>query len=237
MNQQEYIFVEALGRRWLWPEADRECRAVVFDWSADLGATFKALEDIERQNPEDGSGRYRSCIQAGGNMGVWPWLLAKAFHNVYTFEPDPTCFHALCANTMDQRERIHVFQAAVSNKRGRIALTPIPQNLGAQFVTPAEKVAFPTSNRIPTLKIDDLQIDDCDLIYLDIEGLELQALYGAYNTIKRSMPVIVVEDKGLSDKYGSKQGDIERWLWHEFKYDVVARPHRDVVLSPPKTQP
>lgn len=83
---------------------------------------------------------------------------------------------------------------------------------------------------LPTLCIDDLSLRECDLIYLDIEGYEFRALRGALATIERCHPVIVVEDKGLSERYGSARGDIEKWLGAEFGYRVAARPHKDVVL-------
>lgn len=221
------MILKELGREWQWPDADRECRAVVFDWSADLNATYEALDHCERDNAEAVEGPcYRSCVQAGGNMGVWPWLLSKNFLNVYTFEPDPICFKYLCRNVPEHH--VHKFQAALGNKRGQVALDYVDYNLGAQYI------ATQRPGTIPVLRIDDLSLTDCDLIYLDIEGFELNALYGGYNTIKNCLPVIVVEDKGLSDKYGSPQGQIERWLWHEFKYEVHRRVHRDVILVPPK---
>jgi hypothetical protein len=41
--------------------------------------------------------------------------------------------------------------------------------------------------------------------------------------------VVVVEDKGLSSRFGVDMGDAEKWL-QKFGYRVVDRPHRDVVL-------
>ena len=46
---------------------------------------------------------------------------------------------------------------------------------------------------IPQFMIDDLDLSDCDLIWLDLEGYELQALAGALNTIEKFNPVIMAE--------------------------------------------
>lgn len=211
------IKIKQLGRDWSWPAEDRDCRAVVFDWAADLDQVYQHLPS------------FRNVIQAGGNMGVWPWLMAQRFHHVYTFEPDPRLFGYLCENVPETN--VFKYQAALGNKRRMVQMVNDlheRNNLGAQFVDPEAE------GNIPTVRVDDFRIPDVDLIYLDIEGMELQALYGAYMTIRDNLPVIVVEDKGLSVKYGSAQGDIERWLWHEFKYEVAQRVHRDVILVPPK---
>ena len=56
--------VTGLGRTWVWPDDDRECIKVVFDWISDLG---RAMHFCKQR---------RTAIQAGGNMGVWPWWLA-----------------------------------------------------------------------------------------------------------------------------------------------------------------
>ncbi|MEO8531020.1 MAG: FkbM family methyltransferase [Deltaproteobacteria bacterium] len=66
---------------------------------------------------------------------------------------------------------------------------------------------------------------------LDIEGAEMPALLGAKELIERCLPVIQIEDKGLSRKFGYEKGDAEAWLAMEFGYVVRARPGRDVILS------
>lgn len=42
-------------------------------------------------------------------------------------------------------------------------------------------------------RIDDLGLEECDLIHLDIEGYEEKALEGAIETIKKFKPTIVTE--------------------------------------------
>jgi FkbM family methyltransferase len=198
--------IKGLGREWEWPDNDVKCRAVVFEWAADLKQVYPHCRGL------------RTTIQAGGNMGVWPWLLAQRFARVITFEPEPDCLRCLRANLAGTGIEIH--GAALGEAPSRGDMIYVPANMGAQFVQPGD--AF------PIVTIDSLGVQDCDLIYLDIEGFEMKALRGADATIRASKPVIVVEDKNL---LGTKKGDIEKWLAADYGYRVVARPHRDVVMA------
>jgi hypothetical protein len=53
---------------------------------------------------------------------------------------------------------------------------------------------------------------DVDFIQLDIEGFELRALKGAAETITRSHPVIMVEQKGLGERIGDTDTEVVAWL-------------------------
>lgn len=206
------MLINGLGRSWKWPDSDQMCRAVVFDWAKDINVAIKHC----RQR--------RTAIQAGGNMGVWPWLLAQQFDMVVTAEPEPECFQCLTENVSDAR--VIKIEAAFGEVGGSCNIEfdrHGKKNMGAQYMV--------AGDNCKVITIDSLGVDDCDLIYLDIEGAEMSALRGAVNTIALCKPVIVVEDKGLSDKFGTKKGDIERWLADAYGYKVVARPHRDVVMT------
>ena len=205
------MLIQGLGRNWAWPREDRECLQVIFSSLPDALAAAKLCK------------RRRTVVQAGGNCGVWPWALAHCFESVVTFEPDSMCFGLLQEN-LHGTLNIEAHNQALWDTPGTCGMYIEPHNRGAQWVLPDE-------GGIPCTTIDSLRIGDCDMIYLDIEGAELKALRGAAETIAHSRPVIAVEDKGHSLRYGSQPGDIERWLIAEFGYKVVARPHRDVVLT------
>lgn len=204
--------VEGLGRSWAWPDTDRECIKVIFDWLPDMKRAYAFCKER------------RTVIQAGGNMGVWPWELSKVFKRVVTAEPDRECFALMQENLRGVRN-VEMFPVALLEDFGSCVLNAEPTNRGAQWVQRQRDGA------IQAVPIDDFAVDDCDLIYLDIEGAELAALKGARATILRTHPVIAIEDKQLSVRFGTSKYDAEKWLANEFGYKVVARPHNDVVLA------
>ena len=166
------VKVKALGRHWEWPDNDVKCRDVVFEWSRDLYQVYPFCRS------------FRTAIQAGGNMGVWPWLLASRFQKVITAEPEPDCLRCLLENIKDL-PNVAVVPYALGEFAGRGNIVYVPANMGAQFVQ-----AAPTGE-VEITTIDRMGILDCDLIYLDIEGAEGPALRGAVDTIARCRPASV----------------------------------------------
>jgi FkbM family methyltransferase len=211
-----------LERGLLWPAADEHCSKVVFKMADDLEFVMKYCQP--KSETPTGPQR-RVAIQAGGNCGVWPRELAKSFDTVYTAEPNPSNFAALVFNTIGLPNVVKM-QCAFGYKRELIK-TELPDhetnNCGAFYVE--------AGGVVPTIRIDDLALNNVDLIYLDIEGAEMLALRGAEETIRRNRPLIVIEDKGLSERFGFAQGRAEEWLTEAFEYVVLKRIHRDVILG------
>ena len=160
-------------------------------------------------------------VQAGGNCGLWPMRLSEMFETVYTFEPDPVNFTALVFNTAGAKNIIKI-QAAVGDFRGCIELNRTGKNCGAHYVE--------GRGRLPTLKIDDLALPGCDLIYLDIEGTEMNALRGAVRTIDAHSPVVAFEDKGLGKRFGVEPGAIEAMMKDTFGYRTVVQANHDTIM-------
>jgi FkbM family methyltransferase len=200
----------------LWPEEDVDCARVVFDWLEHLDLALKHVKNFD------------VAVQAGGNCGVWPKALGMKFGTVYTYEPEPRNFYCLAHNCWE--DHIIKIQAALGDAYERpVALDYVAgeRNLGAVAVglDPLEL------QRFPVMCIDDLGLRNCDLIQLDIEGYEPLALKGAQATIQRCEPVIMVEDKGLSEKYGFPKGWSEDYaLLTAMGYQITERAIRDVVL-------
>ena len=74
---------------------------------------------------------------------------------------------------------------------------------------------------VPTCRINDMMLPECDLIQLDTEGYEYKILLGAMNTIETFKPTIIVEDTNSS---------IEDFLF-QYDYRKCDVSHRDTVYA------
>ena len=201
----------------IWPAYDTACAEVV----------FSSVDDIERAIGHCRA--KRTVIQAGGNCGVWARYLAKLFRSVWTWEPDPMNYYCLCRNTLGF-PNIWANHGALGNQPGMgIMQAPEPNNCGALQVDRS----LIENGQFPIIVLDDIdpeQLGSVDLIYLDVEGHELFALQGAGQLIERDRPIIALEDKGLSERYGVAKGDVLRYLEKEHNYEVIDQYARDYVL-------
>ena len=155
-----------------------------------------------------------TVIQAGGNAGLYPKIYEGFFNNVYTFEPDPLNFYCLVQNTSEKTVK---FQSCLGNERKMVNLS------NRTYTENANCGGFHVqgSGNIPTIRIDDLNLSSCDLIHLDIEGYEKEALLGGEKTIKKFSPVIVLELINLSHRYGTTDNEIREMLI-SWGYSIVS---------------
>ena len=130
-----------------------------------------------------------AVVQAGANLGVFPKRLAQSFQTVYTFEPAPDLFAIVQANAPEAN--IIKFQAALGSTHGLVGVSRVRRD-GKPNAHEGITHVVPGGN-IPTMRIDDLALPVCELIYLDIEGMELDALKGAIGTLMHCRPVVAVE--------------------------------------------
>lgn len=142
-------------------------------------------------------------VQAGGACGMYPRLFSHLFERVYTFEPDPLSFHCLVNNC--QSDNVVKINAALGETNKLIELDRSNKdNVGMH------KIKEGVKGMIPMFTIDNLDLDRCDLIQLDVEGYEIGILTGAMLTIARHRPVISCENgsheiRGLLEPLGYKE--------------------------------
>lgn len=144
----------------------------------------------------------RSVVQAGGHIGLFPAFLAQTFKRVYTFEPDHENFECLVRNAPE--ENIFPMRVLVGDVRIPRALRINSKSTGGHSVGGA--------GDIPMLRIDDLGLQDCDVIMLDLEGYEFFALIGALGTIGRCRPLLIVEQNKKARSQGFEPGAIQALL-------------------------
>lgn len=165
-----------LDNRWLWRNDDQ------------YFSTYNStLQEVDVYNViEPYLSKKRVMVQAGGNCGMHVEKFVDHFDTIYTFEPDPVNFFCLVNNL--PYYNVIKFQGCVSDRNGLIDIEKPYGDIGSIRVDKNKK-----QGKIPCFRIDDLSLEYCDLIQLDIEGYELFALNGAIETIKKFHPLICVE--------------------------------------------
>ena len=138
---------------------------------------------------------------------------------MWTFEPDLENFYCLKKNVTEQN--VNAIHAGLGGLAGFGSSEMFePNNAGA--------VRIKNGADFPILTIDSLKLDSLDLLVLDTEGSEPMILCGAEMTINRYQPVMMIEDKGLSEHFGAPKG----WTEAIEDYVIVDRVHRDTILIP-----
>ncbi len=189
-----------------WPDHDVDChKAIGF------------LDDLQRCLELVPVERRKTCLQAGGNMGVWANYLAPLFVEVWTVEARLENYLCLVRNI--RQPNIRPIWAALGNRPGTTGIWCDPTNAGAARVE--------GDGRVPVITIDELGLQDCALITLDVEGYEPFAVEGAKETIERCRPVLLIEDRGHSERFGYKGG----WS-HSIAGYTNRKLGRDTVLIP-----
>ena len=135
--------------------------------------------------------KWNYVFQAGGCQGMYPRLYAKYFQQVITIEPCYINFQILNLNC--PYENIIKIQAALGLTHQMAGINRMTMdNTGMHTIKRSEP------GNIPILMIDDFELPALDLIHLDIEGMELDALKAGIKTIEKFRPVIVVENPHTS---------------------------------------
>ena len=167
-----------------------------------------------------------TCIQAGGNIGLWPACYAKEFQRVITFEPAADSFACMESN-LAELENVEIYNAAVGDSNHPVTLKYPPRKQdrsGACYVEPDKR------GLIKQVRIDDIDVSGrIDLIHLDIEGGEFAALRGAANTIKQHQPAIVIENRPLAHMKEPARRAID--FLKGLGYQITAQRQYDVMLK------
>ncbi len=169
-----------------------------------------------------------TAVQAGGCLGVFPRYLSTKFESVYTFEPDPDLFAKMVLNT--SRDNVVKIQAAVGCDRGLVSTLRQRRDGNLARVAHEGVTHVVPGGRVPILRIDDLGLDRCDLLCLDVEGYEFQALRGALSTISQFHPVVMVELNGSGKTLGIEDDDVRTYL-RMAGYEQVDGFHSDEIYA------
>jgi FkbM family methyltransferase len=147
-------------------------------------------------------------IDCGANIGTF--AISWAIHmtewgTVLAFEPQRLLYYALCGNTvLNNCRNLRVETAAVGSEVGILSVPVLdyysPASFGSLELRQSatnqpigQPVDYDNTYGVSLISIDALQLDRVDLIKIDVEGMEMEVLEGAQQTIANQHPLMIIE--------------------------------------------
>jgi len=157
----------------------------------------------------EGFGEGVMAIDCGANIGVHTIEWAKfmfGWGHVVAFEAQERIYYALAGNiTLNNCFNAQAIWAAVGAEAGFIDVPCpdyfTPSSFGSLEIRKKDSTEFigqeidyeNQTQPVNMVKIDALNLPRLDLLKIDIEGMEIEALQGAEATIERCRPQLLVE--------------------------------------------
>lgn len=150
------------------------------------------------------------ALDCGANIGIHAIEWARLMHgwgSVIAIEAQERVFYALCGNiTLNNCFNARAIWGAVGAENGEI-MVPRPdylrpgsygsleirQSARNEFIGQAIDYSEQAGQRTRLFTIDSLALPRVDFIKIDIEGMEMEALAGAMNTIRKFRPQMLIE--------------------------------------------
>lgn len=149
-------------------------------------------------------------LDLGANIGVNTLVLAAACAErggtVYAFEPQRLVFQMLCGNVaLNSLDNVHCLNKAVGRSPGRIGIPKLDYEKCASFgslelgraqrepIGQHPTAGGPGTEEVEMCAIDGLGLARVDLVKIDVEGMEMDALAGARESLERFRPVLFIE--------------------------------------------
>lgn len=136
-----------------------------------------------------------TVVEVGSNLGSHTVAIGKmvgATGRVFAFEPQRLIFQILCANLIaNDVYNVSAFHAAVGRDCSEVFVPEI--DLDKTYNFGGVRIGSSAGTRVPTMTIDSLGLDRVDFIKIDAEDCEPKVLLGAFETIVRHSPPMLIE--------------------------------------------
>lgn len=166
---------------------------------------------------------FRRCIDAGANYGFLTVGFSRHFENVDAFEISTDIRKHLLENTKTF-SNINVHQGGLYNENTQVNFKLLPSS-GTSRITPDKNDILEN-----VITLDSLNYTDVDLFKIDVEGSEDNLIKGAENTIKTSLPVILVEIHCRRDDISLEKRQYIFNFLYNLGYKLVDVRHHDFLF-------
>jgi len=165
-----------------------------------------ALLNLRRQYFGDGV----VMLDCGANIGavtIPAGIEMTGWGKVISFEAQERIYYALAGNVaINNCFNVKAIYSAIGNPVGQEYLDipiidyTIPSSFGSLELRPnqynefiGQQIDYQKTQKVPLVSVDSLELDRVDFIKIDVEGMEVDALKGALNTIEKYKPILTVE--------------------------------------------
>jgi FkbM family methyltransferase len=154
-------------------------------------------------------GNNLTVVDVGANVGTHALAFARVVGPegaVHAFEPQRIIFNMLCGSVaLNSITNLYCYNMAVGDRQESIEIPQFdytqPLNFGSIEFGPTQCEVLSQPRRhdpnrvefVPLTTLDHFAFKRVDLMKIDAEGMELQVLDGAAETIRRCQPVLYVE--------------------------------------------
>jgi FkbM family methyltransferase len=172
----------------VWPKSD----ATIGKSLALYGEFAEGENDIMARYLQPGD----VAIDIGANLGTTLLPMARRVGTngrVLAFEPQPLIAQCLLTSlTLNEIFNVQLLSCGVGAHSGWAAIPWLDESAGGNYGAVA-LAAHGTP--VPLLRLDDVPLERCSLIKIDVEGHEWPVIQGACQTIERHRPVLYLEAK------------------------------------------
>jgi FkbM family methyltransferase len=127
--------------------------------------------------------QWRTCVDAGANVGMWTRNLMQDFKHVHCFEPNPVFVECWNKNIPSDKNAI-LHQVGLGDTEST-----------AKFAQPLNQKLQRAPGDIKIKTLDSYELTDVDFIKIDVDGYEDLLLQGSQETLAINNPVINIEMK------------------------------------------
>ena len=146
-----------------------------------------------------------TIIDVGANIGTQTLSFSEKVGNkgkVLAFEPQSHIAQCLNTNlTLNGINNVIVDNAAISKKCGWAKINDKEFEESGRYGEAG--ISKEGTTKIRTINLDEIDLDSCSLIKIDIEGHEWDAIQGGESFLKKHKPVLYIEAK--KDEEGTKK--------------------------------
>lgn len=168
-----------------------------------LGNDIARYQQPQRDKAYEYVRHWRCAVDMGAHVGIFSCDFAKRFERVIAFEPMPSTRECLTRNVP---ANVEVQPFACGSKVEKAQMARNEQNSGgSEIVADHGAVNKPGTAcvEVDVVALDGFELPLLDLLKLDVQGCEPDALLGAKQTLQRCRPVVLIEEKPMKGKGGT----------------------------------